>query len=151
MSETAIADMLNGAMEKTIPMVHGMGVKAVQARRGYASSTVPFEGNGNHFGAMYAGALFTVAEVLGGILAIATFDTEAYYPLVKDLKISFKRPATTAVTAEASLDDAEIGRIVTESAENGKCDFTLETTVTDANGVVVAVTTGVYQLRAHGK
>nr|WP_038171587.1 YiiD C-terminal domain-containing protein [Tomitella biformata] len=143
--------MINGMMEKTIPVVHGMGVEATVARRGYASSTVPMEGNGNHFGVMYAGVLFTVAEVLGGALAIASFDAAAYYPLVKDLKISFRRPATTDVTAEASLDDAELDRITAAAAANGKCDFTLEATVTDANGVVVATTTGLYQLRAHGK
>ena len=151
MSEKEIADQLNELMAATIPVVHGMGVKAVEARRGYASSSVPMAGNGNHFGVMYAGVLFTVAEVLGGLISLATFDTSAYYPLVKDLKISFKRPATTDVTAEASLDEAEIDRIVAEAAANGKSDFTLETAVTDENGVVVVVATGLYQLRAHGK
>ncbi|ORA64212.1 thioesterase, partial [Mycolicibacterium insubricum] len=36
-------------------------------------------------------------------------------------------------------------------AEHGKSDFTLEATVTDANGTVVATSTGLYQLRAFGK
>ena len=61
--------MMNGAMEFTIPPAHKMGIKAVEARRGYAAASVPLEGNGNHFGVMYAGVQFTVAEILGGIIA----------------------------------------------------------------------------------
>lgn len=146
---SGIAEAINKMIAATIPVVHGMGVEAVEARRGYASSSVPIEGNGNHFGSMYAGVLFTVAEILGGLIALATFDSAAYYPLVKDLKISYLRPASTDVTAVATLDDAEIKRITSEAAENGKSDFTLDTTVTDANGVVVVESTGLYQLRAH--
>ena len=70
---------------------------------------------------------------------------------MKDLQITFRRPATTDVTAETGLSDAEIERVAAEAAEHGKADFTLESTVTDANGVVVATTTGIYQLRAIGK
>ncbi|MGB6513643.1 MAG: YiiD C-terminal domain-containing protein, partial [Mycobacterium sp.] len=67
--------VMNGAIESTIPIAHKMGVKVVEARPGFAATTVPAEGNGNHFGVMYAGVLFTVAEVLGGIIPLITFDT----------------------------------------------------------------------------
>lgn len=149
--DSEFAQAVNGAVEAAIPVVHNMGVRAVSARRGYASSTVPVEGNGNHFGVMYAGVLFTVAEILGGAIAVASFDGARYYPLVKDLRITFKRPATTDVRAEATLDEDTIIRVTREAAEAGKSDFTLESTVTDADGVVVAVTTGLYQLRALGR
>ena len=66
-----------------------MGIKAVEARRGIAAATVPMEGNGNHFGVVYAGVEFTVAEILGGIIAIASFDAAKYYPLVKKVDIEF--------------------------------------------------------------
>ncbi|MFC4604154.1 PaaI family thioesterase [Rhodococcus kronopolitis] len=145
------APAVNGAVEAAIPVVHGMGVRAVEARRGYASSMVPVAGNGNHFGVMYAGVLFTVAEMLGGAIAVASFDGAAFYPLVKDLRIKFTRPATTDVRAEATLDEDTIVRVTREAAEVGKSDFALDATVTDADGVVVAVTTGLYQLRAHRK
>ena len=57
-----LVDMMNGAMEQTIPPVHKMGIKVVEARRGHAVASVPMEGNGNHFGVVYAGVQFTVAE-----------------------------------------------------------------------------------------
>ncbi|WP_083889548.1 PaaI family thioesterase [Nocardia pneumoniae] len=144
-------DIVNGALEFTIPIAHKMGVQAVEVRRGFAATSVPVEGNGNHFGVMYAGVLFTVAEILGGAIAIATFDAAAFYPLVKDLHIFFRKPAKTDVHAEAMLPENEIARITAEAAANGKAEFTLRAVVTDADGVVVAETEGLYQLRAHGK
>ncbi|WP_280232612.1 PaaI family thioesterase [Nocardia cyriacigeorgica] len=144
-------EIVNGAMEHTIPIAHTMGVQAIEVRRGYAATSVPAQGNGNHFGVMYAGVLFTVAEILGGAIAIATFDNSEFYPLVKDLHIYFRKPAKTDVRAEATLSEEEISRIVEEASAAGKSDFTLKAVVTDAAGVVVAETEGLYQLRAHGK
>lgn len=145
------AEIVNGALEFTIPVAHRMGVTAVEVRRGFAATTVPIEGNGNHFGVMYAGVLFTVAEILGGAIAVATFDNAEFYPLVKDLHVYFRKPAKTDVLAQASSSAAEIARITEEAAAKGKSDFTLTAVVTDDDGVVVAETEGLYQLRAHGK
>ncbi|WP_433657469.1 PaaI family thioesterase [Nocardia sp. CA-128927] len=145
------AEIVNAGLEFTIPIAHGMGVRAAEVRPGFAATMVPIEGNGNHFGVMYAGVLFTVAEILGGAIAVATFDNSEFYPLVKDLHVYFRKPAKTDVRAEASLPADEIARIAEEAAAKGKSDFTLRAVVTDADGVVVAETEGLYQLRAHGK
>ena len=146
-----LVDMMNGALGSTIPIAHKMGVKVVEARPGFAATTVPAEGNGNHFGVIYAGVLFTVAEVLGGIIPLITFDTTKYFPLVKNLDIQFVAMAKSDVRAEASLDDEAIARIEAEAAERGKPDFTLEAVGTAADGKTVATTRGLYQLRAIGK
>jgi thioesterase domain-containing protein len=143
-----LVDMMNGALESTIPIAHKMGVKVVEARPGFAATSVPAEGNGNHFGVIYAGVLFTVAEVLGGIIPLITFDRSKYFPLVKNLDIQFVAMATSDVRAEATLDDQTIARVEAEAAERGKADFTLEAVVTDADGQTVATTRGLYQLRA---
>ncbi|MBF6327645.1 PaaI family thioesterase [Nocardia transvalensis] len=145
----AYVDIVNSAIEFTIPVAHKMGVRALEVRRGYAAFTVPIEGNGNHFGVMYAGVLFTVAEVLGGAIPMATFDMAKYFPLVKDLQITFRKPAKTDVRSEASLSEEDITRVTAEADADGKADFTLNATVTDAEGVVVAETRGLYQLRTH--
>ena len=139
---------MNGAIESTIPIAHKMGLKVVEARPGFAATTVPAEGNGNHFGVIYAGVLFTVAEILGGIIPLITFDTAKYFPLVKNLDIQFVAMAKSDVRAQASLDDETIARVEAEAAERGKADFTLEAVVTDADGQIVATTRGLYQLRA---
>jgi thioesterase domain-containing protein len=143
-----LVDAMNGAIESTIPIAHKMGLKVVEARPGFAATTVPAEGNGNHFGVIYAGVLFTVAEILGGIIPLITFDTAKYFPLVKNLDIQFVAMAKSDVRAQASLDDETIARVEAEAAERGKADFTLEAVVTDADGQIVATTRGLYQLRA---
>ncbi len=147
----SLVDMMNDAMATTIPAAHKLGIKATEARRGYAAATVPLEGNGNHFGVVYAGVEFTVAEILGGIIAIASFDAAKYYPLVKKLDIEFTAAARSDLRAEASLDEDELRRIETEAGEKGKADFVLDAVVRDQAGQTVAVTRGCYQLRAHGK
>jgi acyl-coenzyme A thioesterase PaaI-like protein len=146
-----LVEMMNGALESTIPIAHKMGVRVVEARRGYAAATVPVEGNGNHFGVIYAGVQFTVAEILGGIVALSTFDTAKYFPLVKNVDIKFVGMARSELRAEAALDDETIARIEAEAAQQGKADFTLEAVVTDADGQTVASTRGLYQLRAFGR
>lgn len=147
----SLVDTMNAALSTTIPIAHKMGVQVVDVGRGYAVTTVPAEGNGNHFGVIYAGVQFTVAEVIGGIIALSTFDTAKYFPLVKNLDISYRAMATTDLRAEARIDEETIARIEAEAVERGKSDFIVEATVTDANGVVVATTTGNYQLRSFGK
>jgi acyl-coenzyme A thioesterase PaaI-like protein len=145
-----LVEMMNAALGSTIPIAHNMGVRVVEARPGFAATVVPVEGNGNHFGVIYAGVQFTVAEILGGIISLSTFDSSKYFPLVKNIDISFVGMAKSELRAEASLDDDTIARIEAEAAEHGKADFTLEATVTDADGKTVATTRGLYQLRAIG-
>ncbi len=148
---TNLVDTMNGAMEATIPPVHKMGVRVLEARRGYAAASVPLAGNGNHFGVIYAGVQFTVAEMLGGVIALASFDGAKYYPLVKNVDIKFTGMARSDLRAETSLDEDEIGRIEAEAAEKGKADFTLDAMVKDEAGQTVSITHGLYQLRAHGR
>jgi acyl-coenzyme A thioesterase PaaI-like protein len=149
--DSQLVELMNGALGSTIPTARNMGVRVVEARRGLAAATVPVEGNGNHFGVIYAGVQFTVAEILGGIIALSTFDSSKYFPLVKNVDIAFVGMARSELRAQASLDDETIARIEAEAAERGKSDFTLEALVTDADGKTVATTRGLYQLRAIGK
>ncbi|OBH14786.1 PaaI family thioesterase [Mycolicibacter terrae] len=144
-------ETMTAAIERTIPVAHRMGVRILEAGPGHAVASVPVEGNGNHFGVIYAGVQFTVAEILGGVIALSTFDAAKYFPLVKNIDISFVGMARSELRAEARLDEATIARIEAEAAERGKADFELEAVVTDAEGKTVATTRGLYQLRAHGK
>jgi hypothetical protein len=79
-----LVDMMNGAMEQTVP---------------------------------------PVAEMLGGVIALAAFDAAKYYPLVKNVDIKFTGMARGDLRAETTLDEDEIERIEAEAAERGKADF----------------------------
>jgi acyl-coenzyme A thioesterase PaaI-like protein len=144
-------DAMNAGLAALIPRAHQMGIRFAELRPGYVRAEVPPDGNGNHFGVIYAGVTFTLAEVLGGALHFVTFDVSTHYPLVKALRIEFLAPGKTALSASAQLTDAEIERIRTAATPDAKVDFVLEAEVVDAEGVVVARTSGDYQLRPHGR
>ena len=136
------------ALETGITFVANCGLRVVELRRGYVKCLVPFAGNGNHVGTMYAGALFTVAEIPGGALFLSSFDTRRYFPIVTALDMRFLKPAKSDVTIEMTLADERIAAISAEADANGKATFTLDGEIKDAGGTVVATSHGVYQLRA---
>jgi thioesterase domain-containing protein len=137
----------NDQLASSIPLMRTLGVRLVDVRRGHVAAEIPFEGNGNHVGTMYAGALFSVCEVLGGVICTATFDASRYAPVVRGAEIRYLRPATTPVRATASLDEATVVRIAGEVDEKGKADFVLDVLATASDGTVVATMRGDYQVR----
>ena len=144
-------DTANAFLEQTIPRAHQMGVRFAELRPGYVRATLPFEGNGNHFGTIYAGVIFTLAEVLGGAMHLATFDPTTHYPLVRGMRIEFTAPGRGLLSAEASLDDATIARVRAEAGIDQKAPFELRATVTGDDGTVIASTVGDYQIRPFGR
>lgn len=150
MTEIPSLEAMNAALEQLVPRAYQMGVRFAELRRGCVRSSVPFEGNGNHFGVMYAGVIFTVAEVLGGAMSAATFRPTTHYPLVRNMTIEFLKPGRGPLTASAELDDATIERVLAESADGSKAAFELAAEVVGADGIVVAWTRGDYQIRPFG-
>ena len=144
-------EILKELVEKKIAFVERMGLKVLELTPGYIKLRVPLQGNENHIGTMYAGALFTLAEIPGGALILSTFDPTKCYPIIKELTIKFVRPAKTDVTTEISLSQEEVDRIVSEISDNGKAEFILRGELKDGSGTVVATSQGLYQLRASDK
>ncbi|MEA2126700.1 MAG: hypothetical protein QOI80_3482 [Solirubrobacteraceae bacterium] len=148
--ELPTIDQVNTVMRASIPLVESTRIEIVALEPGYAKTTAPFEGNGNHLGTMYAGVLFTVAEVIGGVMAAVTFDMSRFLPVVKSMNIDFRRAARSDVFAEARLDRETIDGAIAAADANGKAPYELRATVTDAGGETVATTVAQYQIRAHG-
>lgn len=137
------------ALENAIAFVERSGLEVLELERGRVKMRMPFEPNVNHVGMMYAGALFTLAEVPGGAIFLTAFDASRFYPIVKDMKIRFVKPARSDVTVEVALDDEEAARIAARAEQDGKADYVLRCELKDADGQVVAETENVYQMRAH--
>lgn len=144
-------EKINQMTTGTIPLARHCGAELIELERGRVKMRIPFEGNQNHIGIMYAGSLFTIAELPGGSLFYSAFDVTKCYPIVTEMTIKFLKPAKTAVTVEARISDEEIERVNREVAEKGKSVYILELELKDENGEVVAVTTGRYQARAFGR
>jgi thioesterase domain-containing protein len=138
----------------SVPILEAMGIRVVEVRPGFAAAELPPEPNMNHFGVTYAGSLFSVAEMLGGVLSLVTFDFEGelsgFVPIVKESTIRFRRPALGVVRATASLSDDEVTRVRQDALATGKGEFVLEASLTDEHGEVVASTVGTYQVRRLG-
>ncbi len=135
--------------EEQIAFVKRSQLKAEVLEPGFVRLCMPLAGNQNHIGSMYAGALFTLAEIPGGALFLTSFDTQRFYPIIKEMNLRFRRPATGDIRVEARLDAAEIERLQAEAAETGKAEYVLELALTDNTGEVVAQSRGLYQLRKH--
>ena len=143
------AEMARIFTEEKIDFVKRCGLKAEQLEPGFVRLRMPLSGNQNHIGTLYAGALFTLAEIPGGALFLTSFDVQRFYPLIKEMNLRFRRPATSDITVEARLSDEEIARIQAEAEQNGKSDYHRELQLGDASGEVVAQTRALYQLRKH--
>lgn len=143
--------MLKQLLEEKIDFVKRMGLKAEVLERGHVELLAPAAGNQNHIGSMYAGALFTLAEIPGGALFLTSFNTQRFYPVLKGMNVDFKRPALGDIRVSASLSDAEIQRIEQQAETEGKAPYTLTLELKDAQGAVVAISQGQYQLRQIGR
>ena len=143
------AEIARQFTEDKIAFVKRMNLKAEALEPGFVRLRVPLAGNENHIGSMYAGALFTLAEIPGGALFLTSFDVSKFYPIVKEMNLRFRRPATGDIVVEARLSAEEIARLQTEAQANGKAEYVLELQLTDGSGEVVALSRGIYQLRKH--
>jgi len=86
-----------------------MGIRILDFKKQSAKIMLPKEPNVNHVGTVYAGSLFSLADFGRGVLFFSAFDLRTYYPLLKEVTITFKRPATTDITVETSMTP-ETGR-----------------------------------------
>jgi len=143
------AEMARLFTEEKIDFVKRCGLKAEQLEPGFVRLRMPLAGNQNHIGTLYAGALFTLAEIPGGALFLTSFDVQRFYPLVKEMNLRFRRPAASDISVEARLAGEEIERIQAEAERNGKAEYRLDLQLRDASGEVVAETSALYQLREH--
>ena len=133
-----------------IDFVARAGIRVDEVGPGRCVLSMPEGPNINHFGTVYAGAIYTLGEVPGGVLFFATFDAERFFPLVKSSQIRYRRPARGRLSVEASIPPADVERLEAEAAEHGRADFDLELEITDEQGEVVALMTSQYQMRTHG-
>lgn len=133
--------------EEQIAFVKRSGLKAEVLEPGFVRLCMPLQGNQNHIGSMYAGALFTLAEIPGGALFLTSFDAQRFYPIIKEMNLRFRRPATGDIQVEARLSIEEIARLEEQASQQGKAEYLLELQLTDGNGEVVAESRGHYQLR----
>lgn len=141
-------ELVRQLTEEQIAFVQRSNLKAEVLEVGHVRLRMPLEGNQNHIGSMYAGALFTLAEIPGGALFLTSFDAQRFYPIIKEMNLRFRRPATGDIWVEARLTAEEILQLQKQATELGKAEYVLQLQLTDESGEVVVESRGLYQLRA---
>lgn len=132
-----------------IPFAPRNGFRVIELRPGFVKARIPLKGNKNHFGSLYAGAYFLVAEIPGGVLTL--FDLgPAYTPILKEMTLQFLQPANSDVVVEFSLDQQTVDAIKAEADETGRAAFELEGLMYDQDGTHVATSIGHYRVRKKG-
>ncbi|HHO76531.1 MAG TPA: DUF4442 domain-containing protein [Deltaproteobacteria bacterium] len=134
-------------LEKAVRIIEQTGVKIVDLKERYAKILMPFAPNINHIGTMYGGSLFILAEFSGGVIYYASFDYTRFYPIIKDVSIRYRRPATTDVTLEVRLSPEEVEAIEDAADKDGKKDWSMNLELKDAHEEVCCVVQGTWQLR----
>ena len=135
------------SMMSKLEVIQRTGLQILELRDKYTKLVMPIDINKNHVGIMYAGSLFSLGEVIGGIMWGVMFDKENFYPVVKEVNIRFKRPAMTDVSLEKEFSEEEASQIQKIAEKEGKADYELELELKDTNGEVVAIANGTWQIR----
>ena len=134
-------------LEKAIKIIEKMGMRILDFQKHSVKIILPKEPNVNHLGTVYAGSLFSLADYAGGVLFYATFDGKKYYPLLKEVTIAFKKPATTDITVEASMAPEQAEQIKKLTDDAGKADWVLDLELKDAMGGACCIVHGIFQMR----
>lgn len=141
-----VCTAMNKLIGFSVPFTRRNKFQVVEMRTGYLKAKIPLKPNQNHLGTMYAGAMFLLAEVPGGIIALVEFSGD-YFPVLKEFNIRYLLPAQSDLTVEVFLTQEQLNHIRQQAEETGKSDFTLNLDIRDVNHVVVAQAVGIYQLR----
>lgn len=146
LTQKSALKILNLAIGQAVPFARRNYFTVTACRDGKISAQIRFRGNRNHFGGMYAGAIFTLAEIPGGVLTMLNMDKN-YYPILKSLNMDFLRVAKTDVSVTFHLSEDQLQQIQMEAATTGKGEFVLQGSILDHNQQEVARSKAVYQVR----
>lgn len=124
--------------------VERAGLEVLHVERGRTVLRLPLEPNVNHVGIAYAGALFTLAEVPGGVLFMSAFDVSRFYPVVGEVNIRYSAPVHGATLVDARMSEDEIGRVTGDLDSEGKARWTLKHSLVGEDGSEVARAEGTY-------
>ncbi len=136
-------------LDESIPTTHFLGIQvdqvkpgAVRLRMRLAPQTL------NHLGTAYAGAIFSLAEIAGGVAMLSAFDPAEYLMLARRLEIEYLRPGRSDLVCAPRVSPEAIAQARANIAERGTSDLPLSIQVVDAEGEVVARVQAIYYLRS---
>ncbi|PAV26408.1 uncharacterized protein DUF4442 [Tamilnaduibacter salinus] len=141
--------IVNRMVGAAIPFAPRNRFSVEAVRSGYVRARIALKGNRNHFGSLYAGAAFLVAEIPGGVLTLFDMGPD-YTPILKEMTMEYLAPADSDVTIELTMPASVRDSIQRKADETGRASFTLEGELKDESGQIVARSTAHYRVRKKG-
>jgi len=131
-----------------IPLARFIGLQVDEVGPGMVRLHMPFTPNTqNHLGTAYAGGIFSLAELAGGVLLVSSFDPAQHLMLARRLEIEYLHPGRGTLSCAPRLPDDLVAETRATIAQQGKADLSLSIEVMDADGEVVAHVQATYYLR----
>lgn len=147
----ALAATLEQIVRSTVPMLDVMGVEVVAAGPGHVRTRLPFKTeNGNHVGSVYAGALFSFLESIGGALVFVSLDISRYIPVVVEGTIRYMRMVTGAIECDVRLTEEERDALHAALDADPKYRWTLSSQAVAEDGRIACEADFVYRFRTTG-
>lgn len=131
-------------MIQGVDTLRNMGLKILEASPNVLKVTMPREGNRNHLGGVYAGAIFSLAEFPFGMMCVNRFGMREIVPVIGEVTIRYLAPANSDLTIEMTISDAEWNEIEGETKAHGKFKIVKDIEVKDDQGKVNAVVKATY-------
>jgi len=116
---------------EAIPMGALSKIELEEFERGYVRMRMPFDPNQNHLGTMYAGAVYTLAEIPGGAILISAFNMMEFFPTLASSEMKYVSPIHSDVIVDLKMSEEELKRIESEARETGKSKFVLNINLHD--------------------
>ncbi|WP_447929896.1 YiiD C-terminal domain-containing protein [Sphingopyxis fribergensis] len=142
---------IEATLRQLCPLYKHVELSVESAQDGVYRCRVPLNAaNGNHLGTVHAAIQWAAAEMLGGLVLmpiIGPHRLATMHVAVRSVSIDFRRPARSAIIAEALFDEQEASEVRRLIDDGKDATFCLHAVVRDDNGETVATTEAVYVAR----
>ncbi len=134
-----LEQLLNG-----VDTLKNMDLRILEKTPNILRVAMPLQGNKNHLGGVYAGAIFSLVEFPFGMLCVSKFGMHEIVPVVGEVTIRFLAPANSELVVELMVSDEEWNEIERETKLHGKYKVVKELVVRDAHGKVNTIAKATY-------
>ena len=136
-------------IKEKVPAAGFFGLEVENVEAGHVRLRMPFERPvENHLGIAYAGAIFSLAEIAGGVTMLSVFDTSEVTLIIRRLEIDFVRPSRRELFCDVHLPATLVDEARATITAQGHADVSLPIEVTDTRGRVISRVRADYYLRA---
>ncbi|MBN2392636.1 MAG: PaaI family thioesterase [Anaerolineae bacterium] len=142
------ASDIQSLIEEKVPVADFLGLEVEVVEPGHARFRMPFSPRiKNHLDIVYAGAIFALAEIAGGVAMLSAFKQDSCTVLTRRVEIDYVRPSRSDLLCEVTVPDTDVAENMAAVEADGRADVVLPIEVQDDRGRIVARVSAFYYLR----